>query len=105
MSKETTQDQAEHLKELFNEIEHSEREEVSTQDGLHAEPENVQVLKIDILNLPPRKEIHSMNNNRTRLKLGKPLIRLLLVIVVLIVIIIGSYYLWDEQLIQLINNL
>ena len=95
--------QAAQLQQLFSELQHNEIAQRSDQDELYIEPK--QLRKIDVLNLPPRTEVHSKNNNRTHLKLGRPFMRLLIVVFIFIIVIIGAYYLWGEELITIINNL
>src|SRR5699024_2925939 len=99
MSKKTNQ-QAASLEELFNEIQQDSDQE-QTEKQL---PEKQLMPKIDVLNLPPRKEVHGGNNNRMIFKVGKPLGRLLLVCVLLLIIGVGSYLLWGENLEVFINN-
>lgn len=48
--------------------------------------------KIDILDLPPRREVHSHKQGRTHVKFSRPLLRLLLVIIILLGIISGIYF-------------
>lgn len=105
MSTETTEyeDQAEHLKRLFNEVQQGEMkpEKVSDESDTAQEP----TLKIDVLNLPPRKEVHGNHNNRARVKLGKPFLRFLSVIIILVALVIGAYFIWGEELIDIIKGL
>lgn len=91
------ENQAAKLKELFNEVRQGEVEHQNEQVELLEESEPTR--KINVLNLPPRKEIHSNKKRRTRLKIGKPLKRFLIVIFILIVILAGAYYTWGEELI------
>ncbi|NBJ70466.1 MULTISPECIES: hypothetical protein [Clostridia] len=54
----------------------------------------------DILNLPPRKEVHRRKKQSTRLKIGHPLQRLLFIILLLVVIIVGAYFFIGEELLS-----
>ncbi|WP_010650719.1 hypothetical protein [Oceanobacillus massiliensis] len=86
---EESNDQAEELRNLVEELE-NEREQ-DTADVNVESAETDERREVDILNLPPRKEIHS-ENTRMSLKISKPLSRFLSVILILIIIFIGAYY-------------
>lgn len=107
LSHETTKnkDQAEHLKQLFNEVQQGAGQEVRETERSVLEAEKDQDLKIDILNLPPRKEVHSQHASRTRLKLNRPFLRFLTVIVIIFVIIMSASFIWAEELMNMIQNL
>lgn len=100
---EEPKDQADELRQLFQEIEDGQSTEQHV-GNKNSEQESEAKRDIDILNLPPRKEIHS-KDSRTSLKLSGPLIRLLLVIFILIVGLAGAYYIWGNELWVLIQNL
>lgn len=51
-----------------------------------------QTREMDILNLPPRKEVHGKTNQRIRWQVSGPLVRMLLVIVIIIAVLAGLYY-------------
>lgn len=104
------EDQATQLKKLFNELQQNEdnvEEYEQNEDILinNKVDETEDELKIDVLNLPPRKEVHSANRVRTKLKLGRPMIRLIFVFTVLVIVIASAYYFFGEELIAIINNL
>lgn len=104
MSKKTNEhnDQAEQLKQIFDELqEHAIK---SGEPQTEQQTEAYSPPKIDVLNLPPRKEVHS-NHGRTRLKISGPFLRLLTVILLMLAVIIGAYYTWGEELINLIQGL
>lgn len=96
-------DQAEQLKQIFEEL---QKHEVKSDESSNHEQngEEYTIPKIDVLNLPPRKEVHS-NHSRTRITMSKPLLRLLIVILLMISILFGAYYIWGEELINLIQSL
>lgn len=76
-------DQTDHLKQLFNEV-----------NSNHANPLKAskdEEIKIDILNLPPRNEVHKNNKNGMRMTISKPFLRLSFVITVLIVLIVAIF--------------
>jgi len=53
--------------------------------------------KIDVLNLPPRNEVHQ-DKKRTHIKWSKPFGRFLLVVMVLVILLFIVYYSFDEDL-------
>lgn len=59
--------------------------------------------QIDILNLPPRNEVHKQKK-RTKISVSAALARFLFVILIFLVLIIGSYYLWGDELIFLLKK-
>ncbi|KKE79320.1 hypothetical protein NSA56_08130 [Oceanobacillus caeni] len=80
MSVKIKEDQASELRNLLDGIE-NEKE---------SKEEDPQKAKIDVLNLPPRKEIHT-NKGRTHFKFDKPFIRFITVII-FATIIVAVYY-------------
>ncbi|GGA61093.1 hypothetical protein [Ornithinibacillus halotolerans] len=48
--------------------------------------------EINVLNLPPRREVHSQNNQKVHFKISKPFIRLAFVIILLAVVLGISFY-------------
>lgn len=97
------EDQAIELRSLLNDVEQGERGKVNQTDKRTHPIEEKQ--KIDILNLPPRKEVHSHNKKRTHLRIGNPLLRFIVVFIILLSVFTGAYYLWGEELSNLITNL
>jgi len=96
-------DQAEQLKQIFNELQQNAvKSEKNTNDEQYTAEHAIP--KIDVLNLPPRKEVHS-NQSRTRLSISRPFLRFLSVILLIIIIIFGAYYIWGEELIDLLKSL
>ncbi|MBP2077832.1 sulfite exporter TauE/SafE family protein [Oceanobacillus polygoni] len=100
---EEPKDQADELRNLFQEIEEGQAIEPPLK-STDSEQESEAKRDIDILNLPPRKEIHS-KDSRTSLKLSGPLIRLLFVIFILILGLAGAYYIWGNEFWLLIKEL
>ncbi|RDW22024.1 hypothetical protein [Oceanobacillus chungangensis] len=85
-------DQAEDLRYLVEEIEDNKEMENDTSAILE---EATEKREIDILNLPPRRDVH-ITNNRTRLRISKPFFRITIVVIILILILIVSYYFIDN---------
>ncbi|MFC4022914.1 hypothetical protein ACFOUV_03685 [Oceanobacillus longus] len=95
-----SKDQANDLRSLIQEVENEH--EKKPDESLVSNKHTVEKREVDILNLPPRKEIHSVNQ-RTRFKISKPLFRLLLVILLLIIIFIVASYFFGDELMTLIE--
>ncbi|MEW9674690.1 hypothetical protein ABRT01_00620 [Lentibacillus sp. L22] len=57
-----------------------------------------QTREMDILNLPPRKEVHGKTNQRIRWQVSGPLVRLLLVIIIIIAVLAGLYYVGEGNI-------
>ncbi|WP_174613629.1 hypothetical protein [Virgibacillus ihumii] len=57
---------------------------------------------IDVLNLPPRKDVHSAAKSRKRVKINHALFRLIFVIILIIIVLGGIFYLWGEEVLNLI---
>jgi len=80
------QDQASELRKLINEVEVPDTEKARKKEKNERE--------IDILNLPPRKDVHHSKKSKTRMKLNSPVLRLIFVILLMIVVIAGTIYLF-----------
>lgn len=97
------ENQAEQLKQIFNEL---QQHTIDSNDTSNELDENDHLIpKIDVLNLPPRKEVHSNQSTRTRLSISRPFLRFLSVIMLMIIIVVGAYLIWEEELIIIINHL
>ena len=57
--------------------------------------------KIDVLNLPPRKDVHRSHKSRVKLKFSKPFRRLMFVVLILIIMIIVVLYYSDTSFLSL----
>lgn len=88
-----------HLQELFEEVQQNQDSDDKEFIEKTSQP------KIDVLNLPPRKEIHKDNKQRVKFKISTPLIRFILVITALIIILASSYYFWGDDLLSILNQL
>lgn len=73
-------DQAEELKQLFGEVNQNQSNHLQNNQDL--EP------KMDILNLPPRKEVHKDSGKGFNLSVSKPSLRFISVVLILIGLII-----------------
>lgn|SRR5699024_7772234 len=92
------ENQAEDLRKLVYDLESGKEE---NEQSAGTEPDE---REIDILNLPPRKEVHGNKQNRVRLKMSTSFKRFLLVIFVLVVVLGGMYYFYGAELLQIFNN-
>ncbi|HLR75892.1 MAG TPA: hypothetical protein VK077_11560 [Virgibacillus sp.] len=89
MDQKASKSQADELQKLFKEVQEHETDEqelVNDQKSHDMQP------KIDVLNLPPRKEVHRSHGKKIKLKLSKPLQRLMFVIFILIIVMIAIYF-------------
>lgn len=103
LEKEKSENQAIQLKKMFDEVQASGSNQTSETNDPVGNTD--QFVKIDVLNLPPRKDVHTNHKRRTRVKIGQPFIRFFVVIILFIISVAGAYYLWGEELITLIKKL
>lgn len=91
MTKEHKDTQADRLQQLFSEISQNEPdEEASEAEVVEEQTENAEK-NIDILNLPPRSDVHISKGRWIKITFRRPLIRFLFITLILILIIIGIY--------------
>lgn len=94
MSNEQKEGQAAKLQQLFSEVNNQpieEKKEKVTEE---------QLIEVDVLNLPPRSQVHQSTNMSLRLDINRPLWRFLTVIIVLLIIASLVYFLFGEQVID-----
>lgn len=89
MNSKKNEDQAAELKNLLD-------NHIENQKEINKEDENVKT-DIDILDLPPRREIHT-DSKRAHIKINKPLLRFLFVLLLLTIIILGAYYYVGDEI-------
>ena len=100
MKSKDTDNQIDELQLLVEQVEKEHEEKQGTPlDNLEDNDKHKQ-RKVDLLNLPPRKEIHSVNN-RSHFKISKALFRFLFIVLLLIIILIGAYYFLGNELMAL----
>ncbi|TFJ93790.1 hypothetical protein [Lentibacillus salicampi] len=97
-------DQGAELRKLLEEVEDGSEQKVQEQTHTQELDKKTQ-REVDILDLPPRKEVHSHHHNRTKLKIGRASIRLISVIIILIVVLLVVFNLWGEELIDAFNQM
>ncbi|AIF45444.1 hypothetical protein [Virgibacillus sp. SK37] len=87
MNSNQSKDQATELRKLVTDDENSigVAEEENAEDS--------ETTKIDLLNLPPRKQVHTSKKS-TRVKISKALIRFIIVFLALTFLVLIAYYLW-----------
>lgn len=94
--------QSDELKKLVDQVEKGDStpESTSADHEVNGEiTEQSATMEIDVLNLPPRKEIHN-TKRRTRVKISAPFIRLLIVILIIVVVMGGLYYMWEADMLD-----
>lgn len=95
MRNELEENQAKKLQQLFAEITNDQNQsgeqlkEVKTED----------LIEIDVLNLPPRSEVHLSPRRKLSLSFKKPFVRLIFVLFILLAIICVIYFVVGEQII------
>ncbi|WP_047980021.1 hypothetical protein [Ornithinibacillus contaminans] len=87
-------DQAKELREILQELQSNESEEKVSSESQEIYSESINsstANPMNILNLPPRSEVHGIKKKRTRLKIRKPFIRLSMVAICLLVVALFIY--------------
>jgi predicted nucleotidyltransferase len=96
----------------LSDIQHKEKEEqaetlrrlvydAAQDDGTEREHTAKETRDIDILNLPPRKEVHGKKQGRVRLKTSTYLKRFLIVVFALMIILLTIYFVYGEAIIPM----
>lgn len=96
-------EQVDDLKELVDQVEKGESES-NTAGETHLNDKTTKeaaTKEIDVLDLPPRNEVHSNKKERVHLKISIPLIRLFIVILIILVVLGGLYYGWEAGVLDL----
>lgn len=94
MSNEQKEDQAAKLQQLFSEVNNQQvevKKEKVTEEHL---------IEVDVLNLPPRSEVHQSTSMSLRLDINRPLWRFITVVIVLIIIASLVYFIFGENMIE-----
>lgn len=99
MEEKGASNQASSLEKLISEVQQGEKEEYTEADLRLG---NDHEIKVDVLALPPRSEVHQ-TNKRTHLRLSKPLKRLLFVLIFIFIVIGGSIYFFGQDLLDLLQ--
>lgn len=89
-------EQTDELKKLVDQVEKREDQSQPMKTSyLNEETTEIAATKeIDILNLPPRNEVHGNKKKHIHIKISAPLIRLLIVTLIILVVLGGLYYGW-----------
>ncbi|HZW68631.1 MAG TPA: hypothetical protein VFF20_08520 [Pseudogracilibacillus sp.] len=94
MGKENERNQADNLMKLFQEVANhtpeDDNEEVDSND-LDKEVEEVKeeaevYVELDMLNLPPRREVHGKSKSRFSFTLNNPVNRLVFIVLIIVII-------------------
>ncbi|HLR15879.1 MAG TPA: hypothetical protein VK144_08625 [Bacillota bacterium] len=99
MEEKDAPNQASSLEKLISEVQQGEKDEYTEAD---LRVGSDQEIKVDILALPPRSEVHQ-TNKRTHVRLSKPLKRLLFILILIIFVIGGSIYFFGQELLELLQ--
>lgn len=91
-------DQAAELRKLIGEVESNQK--ISNEEtNIKVSPEEKEQ-EVDILNLPPRKEVHSGIKTPLKLKVSKSVVRLLFIVVIVLAIVVGVILLNEYDVID-----
>lgn len=99
MGEKDSTNQASNLEKLISEVQQGDAKEYTDSD---LRVDDNQEIKMDVLSLPPRSEVHQ-TNKRTRIRLSKPLKRFIFVLFLIIIIISGSMYFFGNELIDILQ--
>lgn len=94
MRNEIENSQAEKLQQLFDEINNRPIEKKERKENKKEE----EYIEVDVLNLPPRKEVHTNPRTRLHFPFKKPIIRISIVCIFVIAILITLFFILGEQL-------
>lgn len=89
-------DQAAELRKLISEVD-THNDKMAPNEGENKEEHQ----SIDILNLPPRKEVHNKKKSRIHIKMSRSILRLIVVLFLVAVVILGVMYLFKNNLLNL----
>ncbi|MDY0396541.1 hypothetical protein ACFSMW_04800 [Virgibacillus halophilus] len=83
----------------------SQEQTLLTDDRTSVQPEQdeIQIREMDVLNLPPRSEVHQHAETSFHLKLKRPLARFIIVVLLLVLLCVGGIYLQKTGIIDIIS--
>ncbi|SDJ66877.1 hypothetical protein [Sediminibacillus albus] len=96
MKKENKKDQAQQLRSAMDK-EESKSFSLENQLEHHPDPEE----EVNVLNLPPRKQVHHQKKTGMKWKISIPLIRFLLILFLLIIGLVLAVHFWGDELLRL----
>lgn len=88
------ENQAEKLSQLFAEVVNQSEEDKANETKESTDD----FIEVDVLNLPPRSEVHKTPKRKLYIHLGSPFTRLLSVLFILVIIIGIIYFIAGEQI-------
>lgn len=96
-------DQDKEIMDLLSGIDNPEKTPEPTKQEINDKSDNEQ--KIDILNLPPRKEVHNKKSKHIKIKFTRPYIRLVVVVLLIAVLFSVGFYIWGTELKEVIQHI
>lgn len=88
--------QADQLMKLFQEVANHQPEDYEEEEGIEEkvteERSYDEYVELDLLNLPPRREVHGQRKVRYSLSFSSPFFRLFFIIILIVVIVFILYY-------------
>ncbi|HLR54059.1 MAG TPA: hypothetical protein VK078_04970 [Pseudogracilibacillus sp.] len=97
MSDHQKQDQAEKLQQLFAEVNNQEQ----TDETKDASINDKEFIEVDVLQLPPRSEVHQTSKWKLHINFRSPWLRFTSVLVLLAVVLFCLYYFLGDYLLVL----
>src|SRR5699024_12441699 len=90
------------LKTLLDEVSKVENKETNEKVE---EPEEPEEPVIDILNLPPRTDVHKSNTKSIKLKFKSQIVRFITVLLIIAIIVYLEYYYLGDDIFIFLTNL
>lgn len=98
MSNDHKENQAIKLQQLFAEV--TNQEAMNEIEGEHPE----EFVEVDVLQLPPRSEVHNKSKWSMQIKPSSPLVRFIFVIILMLAVIGVLYYVIGEKVILFFSS-
>jgi hypothetical protein len=86
-----------------SEIQKEPDEENQRENQLHYQ--KVPARGMDVLNLPPRSEVHQSAEKRFRLKVRRPFVRFMIIIFLLVILSLAAFFLQKSGVVDIISVL
>lgn len=110
LEKEETSEESIDVTEIvaLEEVEEEEPKTKNIEENTPSKREKEQTVELyeemDVLNLPPRSEVHQSSKTRLSLSLKKPAVRFLFFLIFLALILVLIYFFYEEEVMNFINQ-
>lgn len=95
--------QDEELTTLLSDINNPEKNSHTTKQAAKNKSGSSQ--KIDVLDLPPRKEVHNNKSKRIKIRFTSPYIRVVVIVLLIMMIFASGFYIWAGELKEMIQHI